>query len=158
MTKLATVELPIPIGVLTEPTDRGTKGRYKDSDKIRFRQGLPEKLGGWILASLGTTDGDIDTDDTNTDFNGASVNYGGAATVITMDSSITVEDNDDVILFGDSKTGGLGTRSIASGGGDGSFLPISYGSVLGLADGKDEGQEQAVHQRGTGKCPQGSAG
>jgi hypothetical protein len=121
---MPTVELPIPIGVLTEPTDRGTKGRYKDSDKIRFRQGLPEKLGGWILASLGTTNGDIDTDDANTDFNGASVNYGGAATVITMDSSITVLDNDDVILFGDSKTGGLGTRSIASGGGDGSFLPV----------------------------------
>ncbi len=124
MTRMPTVELPIPIGVLTEPTDRGTKGRYKDSDKIRFRQGLPEKLGGWILASLGTTNGDIDTDDANTDFNGASVNYGLGAAVITMDASITVEDNDDVILFGDSKTGGLGTRSIASGGGDGSFLPI----------------------------------
>ena len=90
MTRMPTVELPIPIGLLTEPTDRGSKGRYKDSDKIRFRQGLPEKLGGWILASLGTTDGDIDTDEDNTDFNGASVNYGLGAAVITMDSSITV--------------------------------------------------------------------
>jgi len=129
MTRMPTVELPIPIGVLTEPTDRGTKGRYKDSDKIRFRQGLPEKLGGWILASLGTTDGDIDTDEDNTDFNGASVNYGAGASVITMDSSITVEDNDPVILFGDTKSGGLGALSVASGGGDGSFLPVLSGAV-----------------------------
>ena len=124
MTRLPTIELPIPIGLLTEPTDRGTKGRYKDSDKIRFRQGLPEKLGGWILASIGSTNGDIDTNEANTDYNGASVNYGGAASVITMDASITVLDDDPVILFGDSKTGGLGTRSIASGGGDGSFIPV----------------------------------
>ncbi len=134
MTRMPTVELPIPIGVLTEPTDRGTKGRYKDSDKIRFRQGLPEKLGGWILASLGTSNGDIDTDEDNTDFNGASVNYGLGAAVITMDASITVEDNDDVILFGDSKTGGLGTRSIASGGGDGSFLPVVDAAVTAAVD------------------------
>jgi len=122
MSRLPTVELPIPIGMLTEPTDRGTKGRYKDCDKIRFRQGLPEKLGGWILASIGSDDGDVDTDENNTDFNGASVNYGGAATVITMDSNIDVLDGDPVLLYGDSTTGGLGTRSIASGGGDGSFL------------------------------------
>ncbi len=129
MTRLPTVELPIPIGLLTEPTDRGTKGRYKDCDKIRFRQGLPEKLGGWILASIGSEDGDVDTDDTNSDFNGASVNYGSAATVITMDSNITVLDNDPVLLYGDSKTGGLGTRNIASGGGDGSFIPLTDAGV-----------------------------
>lgn len=129
MTRLPTVELPIPVGVVTEPTDRGTKGRYKDSDKIRFRQGLPEKLGGWILASLGSTDGDIDTDEDNTDFNGASANYGAAATVITMDNNVTVLDGDTVWLFGDSLTGGLGTRSIASGGGDGSFIPVVDAAV-----------------------------
>lgn len=129
MTRLPTVELAIPPGLLTEPTDRGTKGRYKDADKIRFRQGLPEKLGGWILASIGSTDGDVDTDEDNTDFNGASVNYGGAATVITMDSNITVLDGDPVLLYGDSTTGGLGTRSIASGGGDGSFIPVTDAGV-----------------------------
>ena len=129
MTRLTTVELPIPIGMLTEPTDRGTKGRYKDCDKIRFRQGLPEKLGGWILASIGSEDGDVDTNAANTDFNGASVNYGSAATVITMDSNITVLDNDPVLLYGDSKTGGLGTRNIASGGGDGSFIPVVDAAV-----------------------------
>jgi hypothetical protein len=129
MTKLSTVELPIPIGLLTEPTARGTKGRYKDCDKIRFRQGLPEKLGGWILASIGSTDGDVDTDEDNTDFNGASVNYGGSATVITMDANIDVLDGDPVLLYGDSTTGGLGTRSIASGGGDGSYIPVTDAGV-----------------------------
>ncbi len=129
MTRLPTVELPIPAGMMTEPTDRGTKGRFKDCDKIRFRQGLPEKLGGWILASIGSDDGDVDTDEDNTDFNGASINYGSAATVITMDSNITVLDGDPVLLYGDSKTGGLGTRSIASGGGDGSFIPVVDGAV-----------------------------
>ena len=129
MTSLPSVELPIPPGMLTEPTARGTKGRYKDCDKIRFRQGLPEKLGGWILASIGSDDGDVDTNDANSDFNGASVNYAGAATVITMDSNITVLDNDPVLLYGDSTTGGLGARSIASGGADGSYIPVTDAGV-----------------------------
>ncbi len=127
--RLPAQNLQIPVGVVTEETDRGTRGRWNNSNKIRFRQGLPEKLGGWIISSVGTTDGDIDTDEDNTDFNGVSVNYGAAATVLTMDANVTVLDGDPVQLFDDSKTGGLGTRSIASGGGDGSFIPVVDGAV-----------------------------
>ena len=133
MAKLPLIELPISPGVMTEETDRGAKGRWKDGDKIRFRQLLPEKLGGWILSSLGTDDGDIDTDEDNTDFNGASVNYGAAATVITMDANVDVLDTDPVWLFGDSKTGGIGIVTIASGGGDGSFLPVTDTNVTAAA-------------------------
>lgn len=57
MTRLPTVNLEIPPGVVTEETDRGTRGRWKDSDKIRFRMGLPEKIGGWELSSFGQEGG-----------------------------------------------------------------------------------------------------
>lgn len=49
--------LKIPLGVLTTDTARGTQGRYKNCDRIRFHEGLPEKLGGWILSSVGSTVG-----------------------------------------------------------------------------------------------------
>lgn len=42
-----TTDLPVQAGVYTEQTDRGAQGKYKDSDKVRFRKGLPEKIGGW---------------------------------------------------------------------------------------------------------------
>lgn len=41
------VDLPVEAGVYTEQTARGATGRWKDSDKIRFRYGLVEKIGGW---------------------------------------------------------------------------------------------------------------
>jgi hypothetical protein len=49
--------LQVPVGVVTVNTDRGAQGRYKDCDRIRFFDGLPEKLGGWIRSSVGTTTG-----------------------------------------------------------------------------------------------------
>lgn len=42
-----TLDLPIEAGVYTEQTARGATGRWKDADKVRFRYGLPEKMGGW---------------------------------------------------------------------------------------------------------------
>jgi len=41
------VSLPIEAGLYTEQSARGAQGRWKDADKVRFRYGLPEKLGGW---------------------------------------------------------------------------------------------------------------
>lgn len=40
-------DLPIEAGLFTEQSARGAKGRWKDADKVRFRYGLPEKIGGW---------------------------------------------------------------------------------------------------------------
>jgi hypothetical protein len=46
------VELEIAPGIVTERTERGAKGRWRDGNRIRFRQGLPEKLGGWLSTLL----------------------------------------------------------------------------------------------------------
>ena len=45
------IDLPFQGGVYTEQSARGAKPFWKDSDKIRFRNGLPEKLGGWRSVS-----------------------------------------------------------------------------------------------------------
>jgi hypothetical protein len=41
------VDLPIEPGVFTEQTPRGAHSKWKTADKVRFRYGLPEKIGGW---------------------------------------------------------------------------------------------------------------
>lgn len=56
MSRLPPYELAIPPGIVTEETDRGTKGRWKDGNHIRFRKGKPEKLGGWTLSMLNGED------------------------------------------------------------------------------------------------------
>jgi hypothetical protein len=38
-------------GIDTENTQTGAEGRWVDGDKIRFRKGLPQKIGGWIKFS-----------------------------------------------------------------------------------------------------------
>lgn len=49
------VPLAMAPGIMTEETERGAKGRWINSNNIRFRQLLAEKIGGWILYSLGQT-------------------------------------------------------------------------------------------------------
>ena len=110
MAELPTIELEVAAGLMTEQTERGAKGRYFDCDKVRFRQLLPEKLGGWILSSLGTEDGEIEH--ATSQFTGLSATYVATATMIPLESAFTVDDNDDVWLFGTSATGVWGTRSI----------------------------------------------
>jgi hypothetical protein len=41
------IDLPYRSGVMTEQTARGGIPFWKDSDKVRFQGGLPEKIGGW---------------------------------------------------------------------------------------------------------------
>lgn len=40
-------DLPVQAGIYTEQTARGAVGYWKRGDKVRFRKGLPEKIGGW---------------------------------------------------------------------------------------------------------------
>jgi len=40
-------------GIDTENTQTGAEGRWTDGDKIRFRKGLPQKIGGWTKFSTG---------------------------------------------------------------------------------------------------------
>ncbi len=41
------VKLDIGPGVITDKTDSGAMGRWKDCDLIRFKNSLPQSLGGW---------------------------------------------------------------------------------------------------------------
>lgn len=51
---MALTDLTIRPGIVTIKTDRGAgkEGRWKSCDKVRFFNGLPEKLGGWVKASI----------------------------------------------------------------------------------------------------------
>ena len=48
MTQKQIFELPIGAGLYTEETERGAVGRWYKADKVRFRKGLAEKIGGWV--------------------------------------------------------------------------------------------------------------
>lgn len=48
MTVKQIFELPIGPGQYTEQSERGAKGRWFTMDKVRFRKGLAEKIGGWV--------------------------------------------------------------------------------------------------------------
>ena len=39
-------------GIDTENTETGAEGRWSNCDKVRFRKGLPQKIGGWEKFSL----------------------------------------------------------------------------------------------------------
>tara|TARA_R110000751_G_scaffold134181_1_gene236605 strand:+ start:378 stop:2237 length:1860 start_codon:yes stop_codon:yes gene_type:complete len=48
-----------PPGVFRDQTRFASDGRWFDCDKVRFRSGLPQKIGGWQRFSNSTTDGQI---------------------------------------------------------------------------------------------------
>lgn len=48
-----------PPGIFRDQTRFASDGRWFDCDKIRFRSGLPQKIGGWQRYSNDTTDGQI---------------------------------------------------------------------------------------------------
>jgi hypothetical protein len=110
VSRLPDIPLDFLPGIMTEETDRGAKGRFKDGDKIRFRKRLPEKLGGWVLNSLGTEVDGISEELSQQ--RSANAGYSAGAAAIVLDSAVTVLDLDPVWLFDDSLVGGLGGRTI----------------------------------------------
>ena len=52
-------KLIFPPGIFRDQTRFASDGRWCDCDKIRFRSGLPQKIGGWQRYSNDTTDGQI---------------------------------------------------------------------------------------------------
>lgn len=46
------IELVYAPGVVTNLADRDAKGRFKDSNRVRWHKGLPEKIGGWQRQTL----------------------------------------------------------------------------------------------------------
>lgn len=51
------VELEFAPGIITERTARGARGRFTAGNLVRFRQGLPESIGGWQAATAQTFKG-----------------------------------------------------------------------------------------------------
>ncbi len=111
MSRLPDIELQLLPGIMTEETDRGAKGRYKTGDKIRFRKRLPEKLGGWVLNSLGTEVDGVDEDASQR--RTASGTYAAGASTVNLDTAVTVANAAAVWLFDDSLIGGLGGRTVS---------------------------------------------
>jgi len=54
---LAIQSIKLKPGINREGTRYTTEGGYYDGDKIRFRQGTPEKIGGWAQISTSTFEG-----------------------------------------------------------------------------------------------------
>lgn len=48
---MAITKLDLQPGLYREGTNYSAEGRYYDGDKIRFRSGKPEKIGGWVRLS-----------------------------------------------------------------------------------------------------------
>ena len=44
-------KLQIAPGIDKQNTEYGAEGKWVDSDNVRFRYGLPEKIGGWAKVS-----------------------------------------------------------------------------------------------------------
>lgn len=55
MTDYQLLEVQMQPGLYTEQTDRGARNRWVDGDKIRFRKGIPETIGGWVTADESNT-------------------------------------------------------------------------------------------------------
>lgn len=51
--------LNIAPGFFTLKTDRGANGRWKDGDKVRFHNALPQKIGGWQRSGTTTHTGKV---------------------------------------------------------------------------------------------------
>ena len=49
--------LQIAPGIVKDETDYSSEGRYIDGDKIRFKSGLPQKIGGWSKLTTQTLTG-----------------------------------------------------------------------------------------------------
>ena len=47
-----TITYAIEPGIYSETTARGAKGRWKDCNRIRFKDGLPQKIGGWSAKTI----------------------------------------------------------------------------------------------------------
>ena len=50
-------KLTFKSGIISDTTPYSNEGGFVDCDKIRFRLGFPEKIGGWVKASLNTFQG-----------------------------------------------------------------------------------------------------
>ena len=118
MAQTVSVPLNVQPGVFSEETARQAGNYFRDGSFVRFKNGLPEKMGGWTLASNGTTEGlvyGVPDDGLKFGYFLTTATYGAGVTSIpNIDlPGFTAADGDAVWLFGDSKTGGIGTLTVS---------------------------------------------
>lgn len=49
------IKLDMHPGIVTDETDSGAAGLWKDGNRIRFKNGIPQSIGGWKLQTLSST-------------------------------------------------------------------------------------------------------
>jgi hypothetical protein len=54
---MAFVPLKFKPGIISDVTPYSNEGGFVDSDKVRFRLGTPEKIGGWSKYTVSTIEG-----------------------------------------------------------------------------------------------------
>src|SRR4051812_19351699 len=52
LTVFAQQEMAFEVGVFANRSKRASKGRWVDANLVRFRDGVPAQMGGWLAAPL----------------------------------------------------------------------------------------------------------
>jgi len=146
-------KLVFPPGVFRDQTRGSGEGRWFDCDKIRFRAGLPQKIGGWQRFSEDTTDGQI-----RFLFNFISLTENNYLAIGSSQRFYIEEGGDFTNITPLRKTSSLGTNPIttgSAGSGEITVTDTGHGAVFNdfvtlaaatLTDGITTGEINTTHQ------------
>jgi hypothetical protein len=146
-------KLAFPPGVFRDQTRGSAEGRWFDCDKIRFRAGLPQKIGGWQRFSEDTTDGQI-----RFLFNFISLTENNYLAIGSSQRFYIEEGGDFTNITPLRKTVSLGTNPITTGAAGSGVITVAdtgHGAVLNdfvtlagatLTDGITTAQINTTHQ------------
>ena len=146
-------KLAFPPGVFRDQTRGSGEGRWFDCDKIRFRAGLPQKIGGWERFSEDTADGQI-----RFLFNFISLDENNYLAIGSSQRFYIEEGGDFNNITPLRKTSSLGSNPIttgSAGSGEITVTDTSHGAVLNdfvtlagatTTDGVTAGQINTTHQ------------
>lgn len=123
------IEIAPAPGIVRDITTNSATGRWVDCDKVRFRQGFPEKIGGWIKYSTST-------------FTGMARNM---FTWVTLDDSILTAIGTNVKIYSEEsgtftditpirRTASLGANPLTSVGAGSGYITITdntHGATVG---------------------------
>jgi hypothetical protein len=146
-------KLAFPPGVFRDQTRGSGEGRWFDCDKIRFRAGLPQKIGGWERFSEDTADGQI-----RFLFNFISLDENNYLAIGSSQRFYIEEGGDFNNITPLRKTSSLGSNPIttgSAGSGEITVTDTGHGAVLNdfvtlagatTTDGVTAGQINTTHQ------------
>jgi hypothetical protein len=121
-------KLEFPPGVFRDQTRGSSEGRWFDCDKIRFRAGLPQKIGGWQRFSEDTAAGQI-----RFLFNFISLTENNYLAIGSSQKFYIEEGGEFTDITPIRKTSSLGTNPVttgSSGSGEITVTDSSHGAVL----------------------------